>query len=175
MLVFLTKRKGMLAQAFLCPVPLLLHHLYYIMQTHVLRIFEMDRRSFKSTASLGSSRCLQQACCSSPPFLSARVVGPSEMPASKPKPSEIAAEAKKIYIPYVRQNFGAQWPATSFLCYSETLVAQPPAMKLPIRFGPYTSTFHLSAHYLRRLQRFTIVTQLMWLLIGLREKMSQSL
>jgi hypothetical protein len=67
------------------------------------------------------------------------------MPPSKPKPSEIAAEAKRIYIPYIRDNFRVQWPATSFLCYSESLVAQPPLSKLPIRFGMQT----YSAVYLR--------------------------
>jgi hypothetical protein len=59
------------------------------------------------------------------------------MPPSKPKPSEIAAEAKKTYIPYIRHTLNTTWPATSFLCYSEMLVAQPPApegMK-HVRFG----------------------------------------
>ncbi|TVY23701.1 hypothetical protein LHYA1_G007840 [Lachnellula hyalina] len=47
------------------------------------------------------------------------------MPPSKPKPSEIAAEAKRTYIPYIRQNFSEIWPSTSFLCYSESMCAQP--------------------------------------------------
>ncbi|KAH6694216.1 hypothetical protein BKA61DRAFT_259536 [Leptodontidium sp. MPI-SDFR-AT-0119] len=49
------------------------------------------------------------------------------MPPSKPKPSEIAAEAKKTYIPYIRSTLNDKWPATSYLCYSEAMVAQPPA------------------------------------------------
>ncbi|PBP19815.1 hypothetical protein BUE80_DR009320 [Diplocarpon rosae] len=47
------------------------------------------------------------------------------MPPSKPKPSEIAAEAKKTYIPYIRHNFSSQWPPTSFLCWTESMVAPP--------------------------------------------------
>jgi hypothetical protein len=60
-----------------------------------------------------------------------------KMPPSKPKPSEIAAEAKKTYIPYIRNTCSAQWPSTSYLCYSETMPAQPPSPKdmLHCRFG----------------------------------------
>ncbi|KAB8293295.1 hypothetical protein EYC80_007624 [Monilinia laxa] len=42
------------------------------------------------------------------------------MPPSKPKPSEIAAEAKKTYIPYIRSAC-PQWPTTSYLCHSDSL------------------------------------------------------
>lgn len=61
------------------------------------------------------------------------------MPPSKPKPSEIAAEAKKTYIPYIRNNCSAQWPSTSYLCYSESMPAQSPAPKdmLHCRFAFY--------------------------------------
>ena len=59
----------------------------------------------------------------------------SKMPPSKPKPSEIAAEAKKTYIPYIRQNYNTQWPAQSFLCHSDALVAQPPQVTRHCRFG----------------------------------------
>lgn len=62
------------------------------------------------------------------------------MPPSKPKPSEIAAEAKRVYIPYIRENFHLQWPATSYLCYSDSLVAQPPVSPLPIRFGMHPTS-----------------------------------
>jgi hypothetical protein len=64
-----------------------------------------------------------------------RVVLGLNMPPSKPKPSEIAAEAKKTYIPYIRQNYSSQWPAQSFLCHSESLVAQPPQVTRHCRFG----------------------------------------
>ena len=57
------------------------------------------------------------------------------MPPSKPKPSEIAAEAKKTYLPYIRENFWQKWPASSYLCFSESIRASPPVTKLPIRFG----------------------------------------
>ena len=48
------------------------------------------------------------------------------MPPSKPKPSEIAAEAKKNYIPYIRDNFSDRWPPTSYLCFSDSLHAKAP-------------------------------------------------
>ena len=48
-----------------------------------------------------------------------------KMPLSKPKPSEIAAQAKKTYIPYIRDNFSGTWPPTSYLCHSESLIATP--------------------------------------------------
>jgi hypothetical protein len=68
------------------------------------------------------------------------------MPPSKPKPSEIAAEAKKTYMPYIRENFHSQWPATSFLCYSESLIAQPPAEAKHVRFGKsdQSGQFHMA-------------------------------
>ncbi|KAL2063888.1 hypothetical protein VTL71DRAFT_4382 [Oculimacula yallundae] len=46
------------------------------------------------------------------------------MPPSKAKPSEIAAEAKKKFIPYIRATLNDKWPATSFLCYSESIEAE---------------------------------------------------
>lgn len=60
-----------------------------------------------------------------------------EMPPSKPKPSEIAAEAKKTYIPYIRQNFQRDWPATSYLCDSDSLIARRPeaGKERHVRFG----------------------------------------
>ncbi len=58
------------------------------------------------------------------------------MPSTKLKPSEIATEAKKTYIPYIGANFSAQWPPTSYLCYSDTMVAQPKQTgALTCRFG----------------------------------------
>lgn len=36
------------------------------------------------------------------------------MPPSKPKPAEIAAEAKRSYIPYIREKL-QKWPAHSYL------------------------------------------------------------
>ncbi|PQE23664.1 Mitochondrial chaperone bcs1 protein [Rutstroemia sp. NJR-2017a BVV2] len=46
------------------------------------------------------------------------------MPPAKLKPSEIAAEAKKTYIPYIRHTF-TQWPIVSYLCHSDSLQGQP--------------------------------------------------
>jgi hypothetical protein len=50
------------------------------------------------------------------------------MPPAKPKPSEIAAEAKKTYIPWARQ-YKSEHSATSFLCQAEWIgVTSPPAV-----------------------------------------------
>ncbi|KAG0647186.1 hypothetical protein D0Z07_7062 [Hyphodiscus hymeniophilus] len=57
------------------------------------------------------------------------------MPPAKLKPSEIAAEAKKTYIPYIRQNYNTQWPAQSFLCHSESLAAGPAQITRHCRFA----------------------------------------
>lgn len=48
------------------------------------------------------------------------------MPPAKLKPSEIAAEAKKTYIPWIRQNYSGQHPPTSVLCYSDQMIYGPP-------------------------------------------------
>ena len=74
------------------------------------------------------------------------------MPPSKPKPSEIAAEAKKTYIPYIRSTFQSEWPATSFLCYSESMIAQPPPKETAqhCRFGKgptFKSYSHVPSTY----------------------------
>ncbi|KAI1182941.1 hypothetical protein F5B17DRAFT_443833 [Nemania serpens] len=37
------------------------------------------------------------------------------MPSSKPKPAEVAAEAKKHYIPIIRSEYAHQWPTYSYL------------------------------------------------------------
>ncbi|KAF4624801.1 hypothetical protein G7Y89_g13368 [Cudoniella acicularis] len=59
------------------------------------------------------------------------------MPPSKPKPSEIAAEAKKTYIPYIRQTLSDKWPPTSFLCYSESMLASPSSETRQVHFAFY--------------------------------------
>jgi len=74
------------------------------------------------------------------------------MPPSKPKPSEIAAEAKKTYIPYIRQNFQSQWPTQSFLCYSESLEAPPAVVPKHVRFGK--DPFPLSKELIVNLSAF---------------------
>lgn len=57
------------------------------------------------------------------------------MPSSRPKPSEIAVEAKKTYIPYIRDNFSEHWPTQSFLCYSDSIIAGPSQTDRHCRFG----------------------------------------
>lgn len=61
------------------------------------------------------------------------------MPPSKLKPSEVAAEAKKTYIPYIRQHCSEDWPPTSYLCHSDSIVASRPLPQdaLHCRFAFY--------------------------------------
>lgn len=47
------------------------------------------------------------------------------MPPSKPKPSEIAAEAKRIYMPYIWKNF-LKDPTTSYLYPDSTAIRLQP-------------------------------------------------
>jgi hypothetical protein len=48
------------------------------------------------------------------------------MPVAKPKPSEIAAEAKKTYIPYIKEKWGEKWPPHSFLVSDSYNMRCPP-------------------------------------------------
>ncbi|RFU27702.1 hypothetical protein B7463_g8646, partial [Scytalidium lignicola] len=57
------------------------------------------------------------------------------MPPSKPRPLDVAAEAKKTYIPYIRQQFSSQWPATSYLCHADSMVCPPPQQPRHCRFA----------------------------------------
>lgn len=56
------------------------------------------------------------------------------MPPHKPKASEVAADAKKIYIPHIRKHF-PQWPSISYLCHSDSLPARPLQDPKHCRFG----------------------------------------
>jgi hypothetical protein len=58
------------------------------------------------------------------------------MPSSKPKPSEIAAEAKKVYIPYIREKC-PDWPTESYLIEDAAgqIIAPPPEKPLRCRIG----------------------------------------
>ncbi|CAG8977154.1 hypothetical protein HYALB_00003375 [Hymenoscyphus albidus] len=59
------------------------------------------------------------------------------MPPSKPKPSEIAAEAKKTYIPWIRQNMSLKCPPNSYLCYSDSIPTQPLDTGRQVHFAFY--------------------------------------
>lgn len=59
----------------------------------------------------------------------------SKMPPSKPRPLDVAAEAKRTYIPYIREHFSAQWPARSYLCHSDSMRSTPPQQPRHCRFG----------------------------------------
>ncbi|KAI0148552.1 hypothetical protein GGR57DRAFT_233994 [Xylariaceae sp. FL1272] len=48
------------------------------------------------------------------------------MPSSKPKPSEVASEAKKHYIPTIRREYAHEWPTCSYLY-------QKPLEQIPLR------------------------------------------
>lgn len=60
------------------------------------------------------------------------------MPSSKVKPSDVAAEAKKTYIPYIKKNFAPKWPAHSWLVAdSSVMKCKPPAQELRCRMSIY--------------------------------------
>jgi hypothetical protein len=49
------------------------------------------------------------------------------MPPAKVKPSDVAAEAKKTYIPYIESKFATKWPAHSWLIpESARIIPGPP-------------------------------------------------
>ncbi|KAI1773078.1 hypothetical protein F4818DRAFT_117395 [Hypoxylon cercidicola] len=63
------------------------------------------------------------------------------MPASKPKPSEVAAETKKHYIPAIRKEYAQQWPTHSYLF-------QQPLQQIPLQssvsgFSPSPPEFYV--------------------------------
>ncbi|KAF2967458.1 hypothetical protein GQX73_g6074 [Xylaria multiplex] len=55
------------------------------------------------------------------------------MPSSKPKPAEVAAEAKRNYIPIIRSEYAHQWPTCSYLFQKplEQIPLQPLGPSLP--------------------------------------------
>jgi hypothetical protein len=63
---------------------------------------------------------------------------PGDMP-SKPKAPEIAAEAKKVYIPYIKQNY-PHWDTTSYLIADSgsQMLCQPALEPLRCRIGTWT-------------------------------------
>ncbi|KAI0009660.1 hypothetical protein F4779DRAFT_362927 [Xylariaceae sp. FL0662B] len=63
------------------------------------------------------------------------------MPSSKPKPSEVAAEAKRHYIPIIKQEYSHQWPTHSYLF-------QQPLEQIPLQntmsgFSPSPPEFYI--------------------------------
>jgi hypothetical protein len=76
------------------------------------------------------------------------------MPPAKPKPSEIAAETKKTYIPWIRQNLSADWPSTSYLCPSESMIAgQPRIGGRQVHFG---NTFKALMYFVANLTQLSM-------------------
>ncbi|RDW73661.1 hypothetical protein BP5796_07103 [Coleophoma crateriformis] len=59
------------------------------------------------------------------------------MPSSRPKPSEVAVEAKREFIPYIKHHFAKEWPTHSYLCYSESLPRSQPDRSRHCRFAFY--------------------------------------
>ncbi|XXH01988.1 hypothetical protein Hte_008352 [Hypoxylon texense] len=63
------------------------------------------------------------------------------MPSSKPKPSEVAAETKKHYIPIIKKEYAQQWPTHSYLF-------QQPLQQIPLQstvsgFSPSPPEFYV--------------------------------
>ncbi|KAI2627842.1 hypothetical protein GGR54DRAFT_435488 [Hypoxylon sp. NC1633] len=63
------------------------------------------------------------------------------MPSSKPKPSEVAAETKRHYIPVIRSEYANQWPTYSYLF-------QRPLQQIPLQgsmsgFSPSPPEFYI--------------------------------
>lgn len=57
------------------------------------------------------------------------------MPSSKPKPSEIATEAKRSYIPYIKDKFSDQWPTHSYLIADSSVMRCSPLADFRLRIG----------------------------------------
>ncbi|KAF3059676.1 hypothetical protein GL218_04784 [Daldinia childiae] len=63
------------------------------------------------------------------------------MPSSKPKPSEVAAETKRHYIPVIRAEYARQWPTRSYL-FQQPL-AQIPLQSSISGFSPSPPEFYV--------------------------------
>lgn len=50
----------------------------------------------------------------------------TDMPSSKPKPSDVAADAKRNYIPTIRREYAHQWPTYSY-------IFQQPLLQIPLQ------------------------------------------
>ncbi|KAK0747272.1 hypothetical protein B0T21DRAFT_279761 [Apiosordaria backusii] len=61
---------------------------------------------------------------------------PSSSSKSKPKPSEVASEAKRVYIPYIREHYASRWPTCSII-YAQPL-AQISFIERPLDLSPPT-------------------------------------
>ncbi|KAK4166534.1 hypothetical protein QBC43DRAFT_205243 [Cladorrhinum sp. PSN259] len=46
----------------------------------------------------------------------------SSSKSSKPKPSEVASETKKVYIPHIRREYAQKWPIYSYIYHQPTLL-----------------------------------------------------
>jgi hypothetical protein len=61
------------------------------------------------------------------------------MPPAKIKPSDIAAEAKRQYIPYIEEKFASVWPAHSYLIVDSAaqIPCDPPTNRLRCRMSKF--------------------------------------
>ncbi|KAI0179759.1 hypothetical protein GGR52DRAFT_568527 [Hypoxylon sp. FL1284] len=63
------------------------------------------------------------------------------MPSSKPKPSDVAAETKKHYIPVIKKEYAQQWPIYSYLFQQPLL--QLPSQNSITNFSPSPPEFYV--------------------------------
>jgi len=57
------------------------------------------------------------------------------MPSSKPKPTELATEAKRSYIPYIKEKLSDRWPAHSYLIADSSVMRCTPLPDFSLRIG----------------------------------------
>jgi hypothetical protein len=85
------------------------------------------------------------------------------MPPAKVKPSDVAAEAKKTYIPYIESKFPEQWPAHSYLIPESTRMrCEPPAQPLRCRMSKYMTLYYKINSYMTQLPYRAIRLMLHW-------------
>ena len=81
---------------------------------------------------------------------------PSGSRSSKPKPSEVAAETKKSYIPLIRKHYADKWQPYSYLYanpLAQLLFTERPLDVSPPQFGKHISSWYSAALLLADLFR----------------------
>lgn len=76
------------------------------------------------------------------------------MPPARVKPSDVAAEAKKTYIPYIESKLSEQWPAHSYLVPESTRMrCDPPSQPSRCRMSKWLCIAPILQQMLTVLQR----------------------
>lgn len=73
--------------------------------------YELQNHQDQNSTSLD---LLNQGCFSVPSLVLMTAMPPSSSKSS-PKPSEVAAEAKRHYIPLIRKEYASRWPTCSYI------------------------------------------------------------